>query len=155
MTVDQPSAQPTRGGGAVAAQRRFTSGANMFLYRLTGGAVGGKMGGRPILLLTTIGRKSGKERVTPLLYLPEGDHFIVIASNWGEANHPMWWLNLQANPRAKIQIGRKTIAVTARQASPEERQRLWPVITSKYSNYADYEKRITREIPVVILTPGT
>lgn len=155
MTVDQPSAQPTRGGGVVAAIRRFTSGANLSLYRLTGGAVGGKMGGRPILLLTTIGRKSGKERVTPLLYLPEGDHFIVIASNWGEANNPMWWLNLQANPRAKIQIGRKTIAVTARQASLEERQRLWPVITSKYSNYADYEKHITREIPVAILTPGT
>jgi len=127
----------------------------MSLYRLTGGTVGGKMGGRPILLLTTIGRKSGKERVTPLLYLPEGDHFIVIASNWGEANHPIWWLNLQANPRAKIQIGRKTIPVTARQAGPEERQRLWPVITSQYSNFADYQKRTTREIPVVILTPGS
>ena len=67
----------------------------------------------------------------------------------------MWWLNLQANPRAKIQIGPKIIPVTARQASPEERQRLWPVIISKYSNYADYQKGITREIPVVILTPGT
>ena len=153
MTVDKPGAQPTRGGGGVAALRRFTSGMNKSLYRLTGGAVGGKMGGRPILLLTTVGRKSGKERVTPLLYLPEGDHFVVIASNWGEANHPMWWLNLQANPRAKIQVGRKTIPVTARRASPEERQRLWPVITSKYSNYADYQKGITREIPVIILTP--
>lgn len=155
MTVDKPSAQPARGGGVVAALRRFTSGANMSLYHLTGGAVGGKMGGRLILLLTTIGRKSGKERVTPLLYLPEGDHFIVIASNWGEANHPIWWLNLQANPRAKIQIGRKTMPVTARQAGLEERQRLWPVITSQYSNYADYQKGTTREIPVVILTPGT
>src|SRR5260370_7463535 len=127
----------------------------MSLYRLTSGAVGGKMGGWPIVLLTTIGRKSGKEHVTPLLYLPEGDHFVVIASNWGEANHPMWWLNLQANPRAKIQIGPKIIPVTARQAAPEERQRLWPVITSRYSNYADYQKGITREIPLVILTPGT
>ncbi len=155
MTVDKPGAQPPSRGGVVAALRRFTSGANMSLYHLTGGAVGGKMGGRPILLLTTIGRKSGKERVTPLLYLPEGDHFIVIASNWGEANHPMWWLNLQANPRAKIQVGRNTIAVTARQASPEERQRLWPVIASRYSNFAGYQKRTTREIPVVILTPGS
>ncbi len=155
MTVDRPSTRPPSRGGVVAALRRFTSGANISLYRLTNGAVGGKMGGRPILLLTTIGRKSGKERVTPLLYLPEGDHFIVIASNWGEANHPMWWLNLQANPRAKIQIGPKIIPVNARQAGPEERQRLWPVITSKYSNYADYQKGTTREIPVVILTPGT
>ena len=155
MTVDKPSAQPPSSGGVVAALRRFTSGANRSLYRLTNGVVGGKMGGRPILLLTTIGRKSGKERVTPLLYLPEEDHFIVIVSNWGEANHPMWWLNLQANPRAKIQIGPKIIPVTARQAGPEERQRLWPVITSKYSNYADYQKGTTREIPVVILTPGT
>jgi F420H(2)-dependent quinone reductase len=154
MTVDKPSTQPPSSGGVVAALRRFTSGANISLYRLTNGAVGAKMGGRSILLLTTIGRKSGKERVTPLLYLPEGNHFVVIASNWGEANHPMWWLNLQANPRAKIQIGPKIIPVTARQASPEERQRLWPVITSKYSNYADYEKSTTREIPVVILTPG-
>ena len=154
MTVDKPGAQPPSRGGVVAALRCFTSGANMSLYRLTSGAVGGKMGGRPILLLTTIGRESGKERVTPLLYLPEGDHFVVIASNWGEANHPMWWLNLQANPRAKIQIGRKTIPVTARQAGPEERQRLWPVITSRYSNYADYQKGTTREIPVIILTPG-
>ena len=116
MTVDKPSTQPPSRGGVVAALRRFTSGASMSLYRLTNGTVGGKLGGRPILLLTTIGRKSGKERVTPLLYLPEGDHFIVIASNWGEANHPMWWLNLQANPRAKIQIGPKIIPVTARQA---------------------------------------
>ena len=130
MTVEKPGTQPPSSGGVVAALRRFTSGANISLYRLTNGAVGGKMGGRPILLLTTIGRKSGKERVTPLLYLPEGNHFVVIASNWGEANHPMWWLNLQANPRAKIQIGPKIIPVTARQASPEERQRLWPIITS-------------------------
>ena len=68
MTVDQPSTQPTRGSGVLAAQRRFTSGANLFFYRLTGGAVGGRMGGRPILLLTTIGRKSGKERVWRRLF---------------------------------------------------------------------------------------
>ena len=64
----------------------------------------------------------------------------------------MWWLNLRANPHAKVQVGRKSIAVTAREADPEERQRFWSIIASRYSNFADYQKRTTREIPVVILT---
>src|SRR5258706_12790196 len=97
MTVDKPSTQPPSSGGVVAALKRFTSGANMSLYRLTGGAVSGKMGGRPILLLTTSSRKIGKEHVTPLLYLPERDDFVQIAPNWVAANDPMGRVSLEPN----------------------------------------------------------
>lgn len=122
-------------------------------YRLTGGKMGGKAGQRAFLLLTTAGRKSGQARVTPLFYHPDGDRYLLIASNWGAQNHPVWWLNLQKKPDASIQIGRKIIAVTAHQAEGEERQRLWEEITRIYSNFAAYQEKITREIPVVILTP--
>ena len=106
-----------------------------------------------MLLLTAIGRKSGQEHVTPMLYFPDGGRFILIASNWGAPNHPQWWLNLQAHPQAKIQVGRKTVTVTATQADAQERQRLWSFATSKYFNFDAYQQRVAREIPVVILTP--
>jgi F420H(2)-dependent quinone reductase len=116
------------------------------------------------MLLTTTGRKSGQQRVTPIFYLPamedtinsipiEKGHFLLIASNWGASTDPIWWLNLQVNPRAQVRIGKKTMAVTARKADSEERSRLWPLITSRYTNFADYQRSTRREIPVVILTP--
>lgn len=144
---------------AQTPQRRASGGVprlilntHIFLYRLTGGGIGGKMGSRPLLLLTTTGRKSGKERVTPLLYLPEGDEYLLAASNGGSDSHPQWYLNLLAHPQASVQIGRKIIPITARPATPEERPRLWARFTA-YGNFAGYERKTKREIPVVILTP--
>jgi F420H(2)-dependent quinone reductase len=123
------------------------------VFRVSGGRVGGHMRGMPVLLLTTTGRKSGKSRVTPLFYLVDDDAFVIVASNGGSDYVPAWWLNLQGNQDAEIEIGRTRALVKARKASPGERARLWPELTSRFPGYAQYETRTSREIPVVILDP--
>ncbi|HLZ58490.1 MAG TPA: nitroreductase family deazaflavin-dependent oxidoreductase [Ktedonosporobacter sp.] len=156
MSVDQPAARPRRRSGESGRmlQRVFMR-IHSGLYRLTGGVIGGRAGSRSFLLLTTTGRKSGQQRVTPIFYLPDGDNFVLIASNWGAPTHSIWWLNLQAHPQAWVQVGRKILPVIARQADPAERARLWSLVTAKYANFAAYQQRTTREIPVVILTPAS
>jgi deazaflavin-dependent oxidoreductase (nitroreductase family) len=131
----------------------FASRANTFWYRLTGGVIGGSFGGAPILLLTTTGRKSRRARTTPLLYLRDGDDIVVVGSNAGDDRHPAWWRNLQADPRATVELGRKKIAVRAVQASAEEKARLWPALTAMYPDYDAYVRRTSRELPVIILHP--
>lgn len=123
------------------------------LYRLSGGLLGSRIPTRSFLLLTAIGRKSGQERVIPIFYIPHGDEFILIGSNWGEPSSPAWWYNLQAHPRAKVRAGRRDIQVVAHQADPEERARLWPSIIARYGEFARYQQRVTREIPLIILSP--
>jgi deazaflavin-dependent oxidoreductase (nitroreductase family) len=123
------------------------------LYRAIGGRVAGRMKGMPVLLLTTKGRKSGKPRTTPLLYLRDGERIVVVASNGGSDYVPAWWLNLRSSPDATIELGRARTRVSAREASPDERARLWPEFTSRFSGYARYATRTAREIPVVILEP--
>ncbi len=132
---------------------RLATPVHTFLYRLTGGSVGGRVFKSPVLLLTTTGRKSGKRRTIPLLYLADGDSLAVVASKGGAPEHPAWWLNLQRNPEAEVQVGRRRFRVRAEQASPAEKGRLWPLLTRMYPPYDDYQKRTTREIPVVILRP--
>lgn len=151
MAADQKTAS-TSGGTARSLQRFFMNG-HVSLYRLTGGAIGGGVPGKSFLILTTTGRKSGKERDTPLFYFLDEGNFIVIASNGGAQKHPTWWLNLQANPKGRIQVRKRTISVTARQASGEERKRLWSIISTKYQNFVGYQKKTAREIPIVVLTP--
>jgi deazaflavin-dependent oxidoreductase (nitroreductase family) len=124
-----------------------------WLYRVTGGRVGGKAMGMPVLLLTTRGRKSGAPRTKALMYLPKGDACVVIASFAGEPRHPDWWLNLEAHPEAEIQRGSETVRVRAREAEGEERERLWQEVVAKESGYAEYARRTTRRIPVVVLEP--
>lgn len=153
MISQQQTTQQRRPSSMTTFFRHLFVKTHIFFYRLTGGIIGSNLGGRPMLLLTTVGRKSGQERVTPILYFPDGGRFILIASNWGSHQHPQWWLNLQAHPQATIQVGRKTLTVTAAQAEAQERQRLWSFATSKYFNFDAYQKRVAREIPVVILTP--
>jgi F420H(2)-dependent quinone reductase len=123
------------------------------LYRASGGRVGGHIGKMPVLLLTTTGRRSGKRRTKPLGYVKEGDDYLLAASNGGNDFFPSWWLNLKANHVAEIQVGGQRLAVNARKASPEERERLWPRFVAVFKGYAAYEKKTDREIPVVILTP--
>ena len=132
------------------AQRVFT-GTHTFFYRLSGGKLGGRFGKSPVLLLNTTGRKTGEPRTTPLLYLKDGDNLILVASYGGAPNHPAWWLNLLAKPEAEVELGRKKLKVIAKQADAEERNRLWPLLVDMYSDYAEYQKKTTREIPVVIL----
>ena len=107
----------------------------------------------PVLLLTTRGRRSGKARTTPLTFFRDGTDLVVIASNGGADRPPDWWLNLQQDPRAVVQIGTDELTVEARTASPEERERLWVGITATYPGYAAYQRKTTRRIPVLILTP--
>lgn len=135
------------------ALRRAFMRAHIALYRASGGLLGSRIPTRSFLLLTTIGRKSGQERVIPIFYIPGGEDFILIGSNWGEPTPPLWWLNLQAHPQAKVRAGRKEFTVVARLASPEERAKLWPAITARYREFERYQRHVAREIPLVILSP--
>ncbi len=133
---------------------KLVSRLHVALYRVSGGRIGGRFRNTaPVLLLTTTGRKSGKQRTTPLLYVEEAGRYVVIASVGGAPRHPAWYLNLRDNPAAEIQIGSRTVAVTAGTAPTEERERLWPLATQMYPQYDDYQAKTTREIPVVVLTP--
>ena len=123
------------------------------LYRLTAGALGGRLAGRPMLLLTTTGRKTGKSRTTPLQYLEDGENMVIVASNGGNPRHPAWWFNLESNPEAEAQVGKVTRRVRAETASEEERGRLWPLLVETTPAYAEYQKGTERTIPVVILRP--
>ncbi len=123
------------------------------LYRLSGGALGGRLAGNPMLLLTTTGRKTGKFRTTPLLYIQDGDNMVVVASNGGNARHPAWWLNIDEDPSATVQVGKETKRVRAETVSAEEKKRLWPLILEANAGYQGYEDETERTIPVVVLRP--
>ncbi len=133
--------------------RRLFSVAHGFLYRATGGRIGARMRGAPILLLTTTGRTSGKARTTPLLYLADGGQYVIVASNSGSDRHPGWWLNLRRDPRATVRIGPKAHKVRAMRADAEEKARLWPLLTATYAFIARYQQATSRDIPVVVLRP--
>lgn len=121
------------------------------VYRTSRGRIAGEAGNLPVLLLTTIGRKTGKQRTTPLVFVRDGEAVVVVASNGGMDWFPAWWLNLQRQPAAVIEIGRERRAVTATKADPERRARLWPEFTERYPGFLRYEARTAREIPLVIL----
>lgn len=123
----------------------------VWLYRRSGGKLGGKMFGAPVLLLTTTGRKSGRSWTVPLMYQTDGDRWVIIASNGGSARHPAWWLNLRSQPDASVQIGRQTYLVTASETAGEDRERLWQQMADMYKGYDGYARKTTRQIPVVVL----
>jgi deazaflavin-dependent oxidoreductase (nitroreductase family) len=127
--------------------------ANVIIYRLSNGRFGGKMQDLPVLILHTVGRKSGKPRQSPLLYIQEGDDYVIVASRGGSDEPPAWWLNLQAMPETTIEIKGSQRRVTARKATAEEKAAYWPRLTAGYSFYDDYQARTTRDIPVIVLTP--
>jgi deazaflavin-dependent oxidoreductase (nitroreductase family) len=137
----------------VRSATKYLGAAHRLLYRLSGGRVGGRLWDLPVVLLTTTGRKSGKQRTVPLCSLRAGDDVVVIASYGGLDRPPAWWLNLEANPHGELRTGRERRAVTARNAAPDERARLWAEVTARAPGYLEYERRTTRQIPVVILQP--
>lgn len=122
------------------------------LYQRLGGRLVGSVGlNRKVLLLTTTGRKSGTERTTPLVYMPHGELLLVYPSNGGQEVAPAWWLNLQANPLATIQVGRHKRRVRAREATADEARELWPEAERYNPHWRDYARTVSRRIPLVIL----
>ncbi|UGQ12704.1 nitroreductase family deazaflavin-dependent oxidoreductase [Yinghuangia sp. ASG 101] len=123
-------------------------------YRETNGEVGYEWNGVSALLLTTTGRKSGEARTNALIFGRDGDNYLVVASKGGAPTPPAWYLNLQAEPKAEIQVKAEHIAVTAHTAEGAERDRLWEVVTGYWPNYNAYQSRTDRVIPIVVLTPS-
>jgi deazaflavin-dependent oxidoreductase (nitroreductase family) len=134
--------------------------ANVWLYRRTGGRVGGtwRIGAGfrnpvPICLLEHRGRRTGRLRTTPLVYLEDGDRIIVVASQAGRPEHPMWYLNLLADPDVTVQVRSTRRPMHARVAEDDERSLLWPRLVDLYADYASYQSWTDRVIPVVVLEP--
>ena len=120
-------------------------------YVETNGEDGHLWSGVPTLLLTTIGRRSGQPRVSPLIYGQDGDRYVVVASKGGAAQHPDWYRNLVAQPEVQVQVRADRFRARARPASAAEKPRLWQLMTSIWPAYDDYQARTDREIPVVVL----
>ncbi|NGX06226.1 nitroreductase/quinone reductase family protein [Mycobacteroides franklinii] len=133
---------------------------NVWLYQRTDGRLGGKWRvgaafpwGIPVLLLTTTGRKTGQKRLSALLYLPDGDKVVLVASQGGRDSHPAWYLNLKANSEVSVQIKGDVRTMTARTATDEERAHYWPKLVELYADFDKYQSYTTRKIPVVVLEP--
>jgi deazaflavin-dependent oxidoreductase (nitroreductase family) len=128
-------------------------------YRETGGAeghlfdssIGGGTGMVTSLLLTTVGRRSGEKRTSPLFYGAVGDRYVIIGSKGGAASHPAWYLNLRANPVVEVQVAKDIFTARARVATGKEREQLWEHMAKVYPPYRDYQNKTKREIPVVVL----
>lgn len=134
--------------------RPFVIGTDRVLLRLTKGRVTlVGIAGMPSLILTVKGRKTGQLRDVPLLYVPDGPDILLVGSNWGGPGHPMWTVNLVANPDASVNIKGKARQVRARQLTNEEREQIWPTLTRTWPAYDNYESKTDRELRVFRLTP--
>jgi deazaflavin-dependent oxidoreductase (nitroreductase family) len=149
-----PAAPPIPPPGTFRAKvvNAFTN-ANVVLYRRSGGRLGNTVKGAPVLLLDHVGRKSGRARTAPVLYMRDGENLVVVASRGGSDAMPAWWLNLKMNPATTVQVGTERRKVVAREASAAERAELWPRLVDMYGDFEVYQRRTEREIPVVILSP--
>ncbi|WP_213016732.1 nitroreductase family deazaflavin-dependent oxidoreductase [Mycobacterium vicinigordonae] len=140
---------------------KYAAKAHVAVFKLTNGRIGNKwrIGAGfhkpvPTLLLEHRGRKSGKLFTTPLVYLCDGDDYVIVASQGGHPKNPQWYFNLKAHPETRVHVqGRRDIEVAAHVATPEERAALWPRLVDIYADFAKYQQWTDREIPVVILSP--
>ncbi|MEU6390528.1 nitroreductase family deazaflavin-dependent oxidoreductase [Streptomyces sp. NPDC046939] len=121
-------------------------------YEESGGTKGTTIQGVPCLLLDYKGRKSGQWRRTVLIYGRDGDDYLIVASYGGSDKHPQWYLNLRDEPNVRLRVGPDRFPARAETLSPEEKARVWPSLVELFPNYADYQKKTTRDIPVVRLT---
>lgn len=129
--------------------------AHASVYRATGGLIGERIPGVPsLLLLDHVGAKTGKRRTTPLVYMPDGDDLVVVASKGGFAKNPGWLHNLRAHPDTEVQIGRRRIRVHATEATDDERRGIWPRAIEHNRHWGRYQQRTDRKIPIVILRPA-
>jgi deazaflavin-dependent oxidoreductase (nitroreductase family) len=125
------------------------------VFNTTKGRLLGKLGGMPVVMLTTTGRKSGEPRTTMLTSpVQVGDTLVLVASYGGDDRHPTWFLNLSEEPRVEVVMDGQRRQMTARAATPEEKAELWPQVTAAYGGYAGYQKKTDRDIPLVILEPS-
>jgi deazaflavin-dependent oxidoreductase (nitroreductase family) len=134
---------------------RRLMGGHAAIYRATGGLIGDLPGLPPRLLLDHMGARSGKRRTTPLVYMPWGEDLVVVPSKGGHPRNPGWFHNLRAHAETTVQIGRRRIPVLAREATAEERRRLWPRAVEHNPAWGRYQKRTSRRIPLVILERAT
>ena len=132
---------------------KYMAKGNAWIYRRSNGKLVGTFGNAPVALLTTTGRKTGEPRVSPLLYLREGDRVVLVASKGGSDKHPLWYLNLKANPKVSVQIKDEVLQLQARDATEEERAEYWPKLDAMYPSFGDYRSWTDRVIPVVICDP--
>lgn len=123
-------------------------------FRANGGRVGGHYEGWPMLILHTTGAKSGREHLSPLVYLPDGERMVIIASAGAQPRHPDWYHNLVAHPDVTVEVGSETIPATAREAQGEERDDLYARQAARFPFFAEYERKTARRIPVIVLEPG-
>ena len=133
---------------------QFITWAHRAMYRASRGRLGASARGKPTLLLTTTGRKTGQRRTVPLPFLPDGDRMVVIASFAGSPTHPAWYLNLAAHPDVTVQYRDRTLAATATTAEGDHRDELWARITADKPRYEDYQRQTSRQRPVVVLSPA-
>lgn len=126
---------------------------HVVIYRLSDGRVGASIAGMPMLILATKGRRSGKAHSVPLGYMTERDSYVVIASYRGSPRHPAWYLNLLNEPQATLQVNRLRIAVVAKTADAEAREKLWTCLVARTPLYKRFQERTDRQIPMVYLTP--
>ena len=120
-------------------------------YRETDGERGYEWRGTQCLLLTTTGRKSGEPRTLPLIFAPDGDRYVIVASKGGAPEHPAWYLNMQEHPEVEVQVKGDRFTATPHEAEGEERERLWKVMVGEWPDYDNYQTKTDRQIPIVVL----
>jgi deazaflavin-dependent oxidoreductase (nitroreductase family) len=124
---------------------------NAFLIRISKGRIGGRLGTQTILILNTIGRKSGQPRSIPIAYFYYEGKYLIVESNWGKDKHADWYFNLRKNPQASIEVNGGTIKVNGSFAEEGEYDRLWDYVTRKHPPYLEYQKMTNRKIPIAVL----
>ncbi len=126
---------------------------NTLLLQLSRGRIGSKLGKQTILILHTLGRKSGQDRAIPIAYFDYESHYLIVASNWGKDRQADWYLNLKKDPHAKLEIKGRVVSVVARETQGEEYDRLWKFATERNPPYLEYQKMTTRHIPIMVFEP--
>jgi deazaflavin-dependent oxidoreductase (nitroreductase family) len=126
---------------------------NSLILHLTRGRLGGRLGTQTILILHTIGRTSGRERITPIAFFQYEGKYLLVGSNWGKDKNADWYLNLMKRPLAKIEIQGGLLLARTREAHGEEYDRLWKFVTERHPPYLDYQKMTTRHIPIIVIEP--
>jgi F420H(2)-dependent quinone reductase len=149
--ANPPKALNSKSTGTII---KWMSRANTWIFKKTNGKLGDKfLHGAPVGILTTIGRKSGEPRESPLLFLQEGRRIVIVASQGGRDTHPMWYLNLVANPKVTFQTKTETLALTAREATDAERDEYWPKLDAMYKDFETYRSYTDRKIPIILCDP--